>query len=159
RHPPESDRAGDAHAALRRPARDLRRQHVDRRGHQIHLIMAKLSVRAETPVAAPPKSGGKAANRVALTLPATPAAKKRRRSFGRPINAKGLAVFTRQLATLVKAGMPILRSLEVLARQEKRPGFKTVIESTADAIRSGGNFSDGLAANERVFDRLYVNMV
>ncbi len=121
--------------------------------------MAKLSVRTEPPAAAPPKPGAKAANRVALTLAATPAAKKRRRSFGRPINAKGLAVFTRQLATLVKAGMPILRSLEVLARQEKRPGFKTVIETIADAIRSGGNFSDGLAANDRVFDRLYVNMV
>jgi len=59
----------------------------------------------------------------------------------------------------VKAGMPILRSLEVLARQERRPAFKEVIDSTADAIRSGGNFSDGLAANDRVFDRLYINMV
>jgi len=72
---------------------------------------------------------------------------------------KGLAVFTRQLATLVKAGMPILRSLEVLARQEKRAAFREVVESLADTIRSGGNFSDGLAANEKVFDRLYVNMV
>ena len=52
------------------------------------------------------------------------AQRKRRRSFGRPINCKGLAVFTRQLATLVKAGMPILRSLEVLARQERRLAFK-----------------------------------
>jgi len=59
----------------------------------------------------------------------------------------------------VKAGMPILRSLEVLARQEKRPAFKAVVDSIADAIRSGGNFSDGLAANDKVFDRLYVNMV
>jgi type IV pilus assembly protein PilC len=68
-------------------------------------------------------------------------------------------VFTRQLATLVKAGMPILRSLEVLARQEKRPAFRAVIESIADTIRSGGDFSDGLAGHERVFDRLYINMV
>src|ERR1019366_9024386 len=67
--------------------------------------------------------------------------------------------FTRQLATLVRAGMPILRSLEVLGRQEKRVAFKEVIDSIADPIRSGGNFSDGLAAHEKVFDRLYVNMV
>lgn len=89
------------------------------------------------------------------------ASKRRRRAItlGRVINGKGLAVFTRQLATLVKAGMPILRSLEVLARQETRPAFKEVIESIADMIRSGGNFSDGLAAHDRVFDRLYVNMV
>ena len=85
--------------------------------------------------------------------------RKRRRTFGRPINMKGLAVFTRQLATLVKAGMPILRSLEVLARQEKRLAFKAVVEDIGETIRSGGNFSDGLAAHERVFDRLYVNMV
>lgn len=123
--------------------------------------MAKLSTRSE-PTAAPPVKGqGKAVARAAATLPAsarTPR-KSRRRSFGRPINTKGLAVFTRQLATLVKAGMPILRSLEVLARQEKRPAFRLVIESIADTIRSGGNFSDGLAANEKCFDRLYVNMV
>jgi type IV pilus assembly protein PilC len=121
--------------------------------------MAKLSIRAATPPPAPAKPGGRAASRVALSMTANAPGKKRRRSFGRPINAKGLAVFTRQLATLVKAGMPILRSLEVLARQEKRPAFKVVIESIADTIRSGGNFSDGLAANERVFDRLYINMV
>jgi type IV pilus assembly protein PilC len=95
-----------------------------------------------------------------MPVSAGPAKKRRRNlSFGSPINGKGLAVFTRQLATLVKAGMPILRSLEVLARQEKRAAFRQVIESIADTIRSGGNFSDGLAANEKVFDRLYVNMV
>jgi type IV pilus assembly protein PilC len=102
----------------------------------------------------PPASGG------AARPPAVTARGRRRGiSFGRPVNAKGLAIFTRQLATLVKAGMPILRSLEVLARQEKRPAFKRVIEEIADTIRAGGNFSDGLAAHEKVFDRLYVNMV
>ena len=86
-----------------------------------------------------------------------PPPKKRR--YGRVVNNKGLAVFTRQVATLVKAGMPILRSLEVLARQEKRPAFRAVIEDIAETIRSGGNFSDGLSAHEKTFDRLYVNMV
>jgi type IV pilus assembly protein PilC len=47
----------------------------------------------------------------------------------------------------------------VLARQEKRAAFRAVIEEIADTIRSGGNFSDGLAANNNVFDRLYINMV
>ena len=122
--------------------------------------MAKLSIRADAPLAAsaalPAKAAGRPGGRVG---PAGAAARRRRRIFGRLINAKGLAVFTRQLATLVRAGMPILRSLEVLARQEKRPAFQAVIENIADTIRSGGNFSDGLAANDRVFDRLYVNMV
>ena len=126
--------------------------------------MAKLAVRSEQPPqpATIPAVSAKAPSRGGVAFnPAMAAAKRRKRSFalGRPINGKGLAVFTRQLATLVKAGMPILRSLEVLARQERRPAFKEVIESIADMIRSGGNFSDGLAANERVFDRLYINMV
>lgn len=124
--------------------------------------MAKLSVRAApTPPAASPTFAAKAPPKgptVAFSVTG-PSRRKRARTFGRPINGKGLAVFTRQLATLVKAGMPILRSLEVLARQEKRVAFKGIVEDIADTIRSGGNFSDGLGANDRVFDRLYVNMV
>jgi type IV pilus assembly protein PilC len=121
--------------------------------------MAKPSLRpvapASTPAAARKPGGGAAAM---LTSGAgAPPPKKRR--YGRTVNNKGLAVFTRQVATLVKAGMPILRSLEVLARQEKRPAFRAVIEDIAETIRSGGNFSDGLAAHEKTFDRLYVNMV
>jgi type IV pilus assembly protein PilC len=124
--------------------------------------MAKLSVRPAPP--APPASATFAAKAppkgptVAFSVHGA-GTRKRRRTFGRPVNAKGLAVFTRQLATLVKAGMPILRSLEVLARQEKRVAFKAVVDDIADTIRSGGNFSDGLGGNDRVFDRLYVNMV
>ncbi len=122
--------------------------------------MAKLSMRAPQTAPVPATFAAKAPPKSQPMFSLTNARnRRRRRTFGRPINGKGLAVFTRQLATLVKAGMPILRSLEVLSRQEKRPAFKVVVEDIADAIRSGGNFSDGLAANDRVFDRLYVNMV
>lgn len=122
--------------------------------------MAKLAVRA--PAEPPPatfaaRAPGKGPQ---LTFPVGgPVKKKRGMTFGSPINAKGQAVFTRQLATLVKAGMPIMRSLEVLARQEKRPAFKAVIDDCADTIRSGGNFSDGLSGHPKAFDRLYINMV
>jgi len=81
------------------------------------------------------------------------------RPWGRPIDAKGLAAFTRQLATLVRAGLPLLRSLEVLARQERRARAREVIEELAEMIRTGGSLSDGLAAQARTFDRLYLNMV
>ncbi len=125
--------------------------------------MSKLSVRA-APAAPPPsptfaaKAPGKGPQ---MTFPVDGPKKKKRRSLviGKAINAKGQAVFTRQLATLVKAGMPIMRSLEVLARQEKRPAFRFVVEDCVDTIRSGGNFSDGLGAHPKAFDRLYVNMV
>jgi type IV pilus assembly protein PilC len=124
--------------------------------------MAKLSVRAPAapaPANAPAKPLARGP-KIALPAAGAPAPTRRRSlSFGRPVNEKGLTVFTRQLATLVKAGMPMMRGLEVLARQEKRPAFRQVIEDLADAIRSGGNFSDGLSAHPKTFDRLYVNMV
>jgi type IV pilus assembly protein PilC len=123
--------------------------------------MAKLSVRP-TPAPAPATFAAKAPGRgPTIAFPSGDLTQRRKKSFslGRPVNEKGLTVFTRQLATLVKAGMPIMRSLEVLARQEKKKAFRQVIEDCADTIRSGGNFSDGLAANPRTFDRLYVNMV
>lgn len=124
--------------------------------------MAKLSVRAPAAPAAANAPAKPLARGPKIALPAAgaPAPTRRRSlSFGRPVNEKGLTVFTRQLATLVKAGMPMMRGLEVLARQEKRPAFRQVIEDLADTIRSGGNFSDGLSAHPKTFDRLYVNMV
>lgn len=125
---------------------------------------SKAVSRASSPPPAPGGKGGAqrgaaAAGFAAGAFGAAPPARKKKFSIGKPINGKGLAVFTRQLSTLMHAGMPILRSLEVLARQEKRPVFKEVLENIADTIRGGGNFSDGLAANEKVFDRLYINMV
>lgn len=95
-----------------------------------------------------------------ITRPAA-AAQKRPVSFafGRAVSAKALAVFTRQFATLIKAGMPIVRSFEVLARQERNLRFKAVLESLADTIRSGGNLSDGLSQHPKIFDRLYINMI
>ena len=85
--------------------------------------------------------------------------KKARWAWRRAIGPKGLARFTRQMATLDKAGMPLLRSLEVLARQERNEAFRAVLEDLAGTIRSGGSFSDGLRHHPRLFDRLYVNMV
>lgn len=84
---------------------------------------------------------------------------KRPLVIGSVISPKGLTVFTRQLATLTQSGLPLLRSLEVLARQERNPGFKWVVEQLAENIRSGSTFSEGLAQHPKVFNRLYVNMV
>jgi len=78
---------------------------------------------------------------------------------GRIVGPKELAVFTRQLSALVKAGMPLLRSLEVLARQERNKPFRLIIERLGEQVRSGGTLSDGLQQHPKVFDRLYINMV
>jgi type IV pilus assembly protein PilC len=79
-------------------------------------------------------------------------------NFGKVVKTEALAVFTRQLATLLQAGLPLLRSLEVMIRQEKNLRFRDVITGLADGVRSGNNLSDGLQRYPKVFDKLFVNM-
>lgn len=79
--------------------------------------------------------------------------------FVRPVSEQEQAVFTRQLATLLRAGMPLLRGLEVLARQERNRALRAVIGALGEDLRSGGALSEALARHPRVFDRLHVNMV
>jgi type IV pilus assembly protein PilC len=79
--------------------------------------------------------------------------------FGRVVGGKELAVLTRQLSTLLRAGMPLLRGLEVLARAERKPGLRGVLMRLAEVIKSGGTLSDAMAQHPRVFDRLYLNMI
>ena len=75
------------------------------------------------------------------------------------VGAKILTTFTRQLATLVDAGLPLLRGLRVLEKQEKNPTLKGIINKLALAIEGGSTFSEGLAQHPKVFNKLYVNMV
>ena len=80
-------------------------------------------------------------------------------SFGKVIKPEELTTFTRQLATLLQAGLPLLRALEVMTRQERNPRFKACLEQIADQVKSGNTFSDGLMQYPKIFDRLFVNMV
>lgn len=75
------------------------------------------------------------------------------------IKGKVLMIFTRQLATLIDAGLPLLRGLTVLGKQEPDPVLKKTINELAESVQSGGTFSDGLTAHPRIFNKLYVNMV
>lgn len=85
--------------------------------------------------------------------------KKKGIRFGKVIKQEDLSIFTRQLATLLEAGLPLLRALEVMIRQEQNLRFKAVLEQIADQVKSGNSFSDGLSQHPKIFDRLYVNMV
>lgn len=85
-------------------------------------------------------------------------AKKKGSLFGR-IKSEELTLFTRQLATLLRSGVPLLRALDVMERQEKNPKLASVIESLAENVRAGNSFSDGLTQYPKIFDKLYVNMV
>src|ERR1700751_4483461 len=68
-------------------------------------------------------------------------------------------LFTRQLATLIDSGLPLLRSLNVLAKQERDSVLKKTINKLADAVQGGNTFSDALALHPRIFNDLYINMV
>jgi type IV pilus assembly protein PilC len=75
------------------------------------------------------------------------------------IKPKVLMIFTRQLATLIDSGLPLLRSLNVLAKQERDSVLKNTINKLADSVQGGGTFSEGLAQHPLIFNDLYVNMV
>src|SRR5207249_6725333 len=75
------------------------------------------------------------------------------------VKSKVLTTFTRQLATLVDAGLPLLRGLRVLEKQERNVTLKEIVGELALSIEGGSTFSEGLAQHPKVFNRLYVNMV
>lgn len=72
---------------------------------------------------------------------------------------KTVVVITRQLATLIDAGLPLLRSLNILVAQQKPSKMKDILREICSDVQSGSTFSEGLAKSPKVFDRLYVNMV
>jgi type IV pilus assembly protein PilC len=80
-------------------------------------------------------------------------------AFLQKVSPKQLMSFTRQLATLVNAGLPLVRGLKVLGRQEKNPMLRKALADMGDAIESGSNFAEALVQHPRIFDKLYVNMV
>lgn len=75
------------------------------------------------------------------------------------VKSKVLMIFTRQLATLIDSGLPLLRSLNVLARQERDPVLKRTTEALAESVQSGNTFSDSLSQHPKIFNELYVSMV
>jgi general secretion pathway protein F len=70
-----------------------------------------------------------------------------------------LANATRQLATLLSSGLPLMEALTVLVEQEENNALKTALSSVRDAVREGASLADALKANPKAFSQLYVNMV
>jgi len=78
---------------------------------------------------------------------------------GGKVKPKILMIFTRQLATLIDSGLPLLRGLNVLAKQEPNPVLKSTISSLADSVQGGSTFSESLGQHPKMFNKLFVNMV
>ena len=105
--------------------------------------------KGKTPAKAPAKKGGKGGVNINIKIP----------FLGGKVKPKVLTTFTRQLATLVDAGLPLLRGLRVLEKQERNVTLKEILGKLATSIEGGSTFSEALAQHPKVFNRLFVNMV
>ncbi len=80
-------------------------------------------------------------------------------SFLQRVKPKQLMTYTRQLATLINAGLPLMRSLQVILKQEKHPLLKQATADVIENIQSGSTLAESLSQHPKIFNRLYVNMV
>src|SRR5688572_1733654 len=115
---------------------------------QVDASKDKGAAKAKAPAGTKGKKGGLSTN-INIKIPGL---------SGR-VKPKILTIFTRQLATLVDAGLPLLRGLRVLERQERNLTLKEIIGKIALSIEGGSTFSEGLAQHPKVFNKLFVNMV
>ena len=79
--------------------------------------------------------------------------------IGTGVTAKDLQIFTRQLATMIDAGLPLVQCLDILANQTENKSFKKILSSVKNSVEQGATFSDALRRHPKVFDELYVNLV
>src|SRR3982075_1147678 len=78
---------------------------------------------------------------------------------GGSVNAKELAVFTRQFSVMIDAGLPLVQCLEILAGQQENKFFQKVLTGTRSQVEGGATLSAAMRSSPKVFDSLYVNMV
>ncbi|MFM8698227.1 MAG: type II secretion system F family protein, partial [Phycisphaerales bacterium] len=72
---------------------------------------------------------------------------------------KRMTMFTRQLSTLQDAGLPLLRSLQILESQQKPGKLKSILGDVCEDVEGGTTLSDAFAKHPKAFDRLYTKMV
>jgi type IV pilus assembly protein PilC len=78
---------------------------------------------------------------------------------GGKVTPKDLAIFTRQFATMIDAGLPLVQCLEILGNQQENPQFKKVVLRVKEDVEGGSTFADALGKHPRYFDELFVNLV
>lgn len=110
-------------------------------------VLVRLRSQRIQPVPAKIREKGKGLNKE-LTLP----------GFGESIKGRDVVVFTRQLATMIDAGLPIVQSLDVLAQQSPNKKLRKVIRELKEQVEAGSTFTDALRKHPKLFDDLYVNM-
>lgn len=108
---------------------------------------ASLRQRELKPIEVTPSKSGSLASR----LPFGPGKQK--------VKSKDLVIFTRQLATMINAGVPLVRSLATLQTQTENPNFKRHIVEVTKEVEGGATFADALEKHSAVFSPIYINMV
>ncbi|MEZ4248361.1 MAG: type II secretion system F family protein [Polyangiales bacterium] len=79
--------------------------------------------------------------------------------IGAPVSEKELVIFTRQFATMIDAGLPLVQCLEILSGQGDNKLFNKILKDIKSYVEQGGTFSEALRKHPKVFDDLYVNLV
>ncbi len=79
--------------------------------------------------------------------------------FGAKIKGKDVVIFTRQFATMIDAGLPLVQALDILSRQHENKAFRKTLMGVKETVETGGTLAEGMGKFPKVFDDLYVNMV
>jgi type IV pilus assembly protein PilC len=111
-------------------------------------VLARLRAQRIQPIPGKIKERGKGLDRE-ISIP----------GFGETIRTKDVVVFTRQLGTMIDAGLPIVQCLDILATQTENKKFRGVIRQLKDDVESGSTFTEALRKHGKIFDELFVNMI
>jgi len=111
-------------------------------------VLVRLRSQRIQPIPAKIKEKGRGLDRE-LTIP----------GFGESIKQRDVVILTRQLATMIDAGLPIVQCLEVLATQSPNKKLRGVVRALKDEVEAGSTFTDALRKHPKLFDDLFVNMV
>ncbi|MFH7320000.1 type II secretion system F family protein [Desulfurivibrio sp. D14AmB] len=79
--------------------------------------------------------------------------------FQPKVTGKDVVIFTRQLSTMIDAGLPLVQSLQILGEQQENPTFKKVLRAVRSDVETGSTFADALKKHPDIFDSLYCNMM
>jgi type IV pilus assembly protein PilC len=79
--------------------------------------------------------------------------------FQPAVSGKDTVIFTRQLSTMIDAGLPLVQSLDILTKQQENPTFKKVLLAVKSDVETGSTIADSMKKHPKVFDDLYCNMI
>jgi type IV pilus assembly protein PilC len=111
-------------------------------------VLARLRAQRIQPIPAKIRERGKGLDKE-ITIP----------GFGEKVKTHDVVVFTRQLGTMIDAGLPIVQCLDILGSQTENKKFRGIIKQLKDDVESGSTFTEALKKHPKIFDELFVNMI